>query len=260
MNLLNSPRKMDVLKILKPDATRSYVEGELKLTPSHLTQIIRDLERLGLVERKRDTIKVLPKGKIALEVHRVLLKFSRFFEKFGDLSNEFELADIPDWLISRFYELDSIEVIHNNENFVEPHRKFFSITSSTSAIMGYTPVFFNEYVDFFLELAERGVKIDLIMTGEVFSRILSDFPRELESGLSFDNVRLYVSRERYRFAFIVTDSHLLISFYLKTGVFDYMRDFVCRGNAVRWGNDLFEFVRGNSELIDRSKLNELLRR
>ncbi len=109
-------------------------------------------------------------------------------------------------------------------------------------------------------MAERGVEISIIVSDDVFSRIISDFPEDLEKGLSFDNVSFYVSRNRYRFAFVVTDTHLLISFYLKNGVFDYTRDFVCRGDAIRWGNDLFEFVRGNSELIDRLKLNESIRR
>ncbi len=258
--LLSSPRKIEVLKILKQKATKRDIESELNLTPSRLSQILGDLERSGLVERNSNIIEILPKGKLALEIYGVLSRFNRFFEKFGYFINEFELSDIPSWLIARLYELDSIEVAHNSGGVIKPHREFSSIMSRSDTIRGYTPVFFSEYVDIFLEMAERGVEISIIVSDDVFSRIISDFPEDLEKGLSFDNVSFYVSRNRYRFAFVVTDTHLLISFYLKNGVFDYTRDFVCCGDAIRWGNDLFEFVRGNSELIDRLKLNESIRR
>lgn len=189
------------------------------------------------------------------------MKFDKFFETFGEFANEFELSDIPCWLISRVYELDSIKVVHNAGGVIEPYRELLSIISGSDTVKCYTPVFFSGFVDLFLEIVKKGVEVSIIVSDDVFSRIISDFPEELERDLSFDNVRLYVSRNRYKFAFVVTDTHLLISFYLKIGgIFDYTRNFVCRGDAVRWGNDLFEFVRGNSEPIEKLRLNEFLRR
>jgi len=258
-SLLNSPRKIEVLKILKQKATKRDIESELNLTPSRSSQILGDLERLGLVERNGSVIEILPKGRLALEIYGVLSKFNRFFEKCGDHINELELSDIPNWLIARLYELDTIKAVHNSGDVIEPHEDFLSIISHSDAIKGYTPVFFSEYFDFLLEKAERGVDVSIVLSKDVLRRMISDFPEELERILSFDNFNLYVSRSKYRFAFAVTETHFLISFYLKNGVFDYMRYFVCEGDAVRWGNDLFEFVKASSELVDKIKLSELLR-
>ncbi|MBE8539264.1 transcriptional regulator FilR1 domain-containing protein [Geoglobus acetivorans] len=198
---------------------------------------------------------ILPKGEILLRAYCVNQRFNKFLQNFGDLVNDFDISDIPDWLISRLYELDSIEVVDVEGEFLEPHSEFFSALAQAVKVKGYTSVFFREYVDFFFELAEKGVDLEIIVSEEVFKKILAEFSEEFQKGLSLNNVRFYVSKKKFRFAFAVSENILSISFYLRTGVFDYKRDFLCRGDdAVRWGNDLFEFVRNNSELIDMQKL------
>jgi len=124
---------------------------------------------------------------------------------------------------------------------------------------GYSSVFFKEYIDFFLNLAKKGVKLEIAVSEDVLAKILSEFAKEFEEGISCENVRFYVSK-KFKFSFVVTESCLSLSFYFKTGVFDYKRDFVWKGKeAVDWGNDHFEFVKKNSERIKRQRLKELLR-
>lgn len=259
--ILKHGRTVEVLKTLQIEPKkRQELEEVLSITTSHLSQILKRLEQQHLVKREGDTVHISPKGEILLRAYCVNQRFSKFLQNFGDFINDFDISDIPDWLISRLYELDSIDVVETQSDFLEPHNEFFSVLDQTVEIRGYTPVFFREHVDFFLKIAEEGVEIEIIVSEEIFRKILNEFPGEIQRGISLNNVGFYVSKRKFKFAFIVTESILSISFYLRTGVFDYKRDFLCRGSdAVRWGNDLFEYVRRGSEPIDRQKLKELLR-
>lgn len=258
---INQSRSIEILKTVQAGPKkREELRKSLKISISHLSQILKRLEQQHLVKREGETVYILPKGEVLLRAYCVNQRFNKFLQNFGDLINEFDLSDIPDWLISRLYELDSIYVVDVEGDFLEPHSEFFSALAQTVKVKGYTSVFFREHVDFFLELAEKGVDLEIIVSKEVFNKILTEFPEEFQRGLSLNNVRFYLSKKKFCFAFAVTENILSISFYLRTGVFDYKRDFLCRGDdAVRWGNDLFEFVRNNSELIDMQKLRELLR-
>lgn len=250
----------ETLKLIKTGhVLRRDLRNQLGVKSSNLSQILLRLEKMNFVEREGDVVRILPKGLFLLEICEVSSRFERVFDRLGDLVNELDIGDIPEWLISRLYELDPVEVVDVGHDFLEPHREFLSTLANARRIKGYTPVFFREHVNFFLDLAEKDNELEIIVSEDVFKKILTDFSTEFQRGLSLDNVRFYVSEKKFRFAFAVAENILSISFYLRTGVFDYKRDFLCRGSdAVRWGNDLFEFVRKNSQLVDKQKLRELL--
>jgi predicted transcriptional regulator len=248
--ILSSPRILEILENACKGVERGELKEVLKVSKSHFAQLLKRASDLKLIEKRGDWIFTLPRGKFVLRIVDVVNDYFRFLNVFGDYLDVYILDDIPEWLITRFYELAGIEIVERQEDVFSPHEEFFKNLLNSKEICGYTTVFFKEYVDFFLRLAEEGRKIEVIVNRDVFSRISKEFAEEFKKGIKRENVGFYVSREDFRFSFIVTDIFFSISFYLKNGFFDYKRDFVCKGeNARRWGIDLFNYVRENSDRI-----------
>lgn len=212
-----------------------------------------------MIEKKSNRIVASPRGRFVLKILDMVNGYCRFLNAFGDYMGVYILEDIPEWLITRFYELADTEIIERQEDVFSPHEEFFENLSNSKEIYGYATVFFKEYIDFFLRLAEERRRIEIIVNRDVFRKISEEFAEEFKKGIEHENVRFYVSKRDFRFSFIVTDVFFSISFYLKNGFFDYRRDFVCRSeDARRWGKDLFNFVKENSDRIDIGKLRELI--
>jgi predicted transcriptional regulator len=132
--------------------------------------------------------------------------------------------------------------------------------SKSKEICGYSTVLFPEYIESFLKFAEEGRRIELVVNRDVLRQILENYKIELEKGLEYKNVEFYFSQKDYKFSFVVTDTFFSISFYLKTGFFDYKRDFLCESkDSIRWGMDLFNHVKANSLKIDTKGVKEMIR-
>ena len=255
--ILSSPRLLELLKNSRSEVKRDELKKNLSLSSSRLAQVLKKAEELELVERVDDKIFVLPKGKVILKFVDTVERYGRFLEVFGEYLNVYDLSDIPNWLVARFYELGDVRVIERKEDFLSPHGKFLENLTFSKEIYGYATVLFGEYIEFFLEMAEKGKKIEIIVTREIFRKILENYKKEFLRGLRYNNVKFYVSRRDFKFSFVVTDKYFSISFYFTNGLFDYRRDFVSESeSARRWGFDLFNYVRSNADIVSIEKLKE----
>ena len=141
--------------------------------------------------------------------------------------NEYDLEDLPDYLVARFYELSEVRVVERYEDVFAPHEEFMKNLAKSKEIYGYTSVFFPEYVEKFLRFAEEGKRIEIIVNEKVLGRIVREYKNELWRSICKRNVNFYVSKKDFKFSFVVTDEFFSISFYSRDGLFDYKRDFVC---------------------------------
>jgi predicted transcriptional regulator len=83
----------------------------LKVSKSHFAQLLKRASDLKLIERNGDRIVASPKGRFVSRIVYVVNGYCRFLNVFGDYQDVYVLNDIPEWLITRFYELAGIEVI-----------------------------------------------------------------------------------------------------------------------------------------------------
>ncbi len=261
LNTLNSPRTMEILKELeKGPKSRKELRVKLGVSSSALVQTLSRMSFAGLV-LDGEVVEITTKGLLVLRANDVVKRYERFLNAFGDFVNEYILEDIPENFVMRFYELDEIEVVEREEDTFKPHDEFIEAVLKAREIYGYSTIFFPEYVDMFLKLAEEGKKIEIIVNDNVFERIVRNHRKELIKGISFSNSNLYLSKKNFRFCLLVTDSYFSISFYLKNGLFDYRRDFVCRSKSARiWGKDLYEYVKSHSVTVRRDNIDSLIER
>ncbi len=246
LSILQSKRTIEVLKELKMGSNKSEVKAKLKLSNSTLLQILSKLSSLELISGEEITTK----GELVLTCCNVVERYFEFLEKMDNI-NEYCIEDIPRKFLKRLYELSEIRVVERKNDTFRPHLEFMEAILNAKEIYGYSTIFFPEYVNTFLNLARKGVKIELCVNRKTFEHIISNYFKELLEGISYTNVKFYVSKKDFRFSMVVTDSYFSISFYFLNGFFDYRRDFVCLSeDGLRWGKDLFNYVKGESIRVD----------
>jgi predicted transcriptional regulator len=259
INLLSSPRILEVLTELLTPKTREELKSRIPTSTSSLSQVLNRTISLNLIARHDETFRILPKGELVLRIYETIAGYEKFLNKFDDYVNIYILENIPEHLSPRFYELKDFVVVESDECF-RPHREFMEALSNSKEICGYSTVLFPEYIESFLKFAEEGRRIELVVNRDVLRQILENYKIELEKGLEYKNVEFYFSQKDYKFSFVVTDTFFSISFYLKTGFFDYKRDFLCESkDSIRWGMDLFNHVKANSLKIDTKGVKEMIR-
>ncbi|MFO7966957.1 MAG: transcriptional regulator FilR1 domain-containing protein [Archaeoglobaceae archaeon] len=257
-NLLSSPKLIEVLEEAWTPRTREEIRNRTSISTSHLSQITNKLISLNLIEQKGEKFKILPKGELVLRANKVTSSYEKFLTRFDSYINLYELRDIPENLLLRVYEIQDFVVIERSEECFLPHQEFMENLYNSEEIRGYSSVLFPEYIKAFLGFAEYGKKIELVVNREVFQQILDNYRDELEKGLECNNVRFYLSQKNFKFSFIVTDLLFSISFYLKSGLFDYKRDFFCNSNeGIGWGMELFKYVKDNSLRIGIKEAKEM---
>ncbi len=236
-------RELEVLAELEVPRSRTEVRERLEISASRLSQIIRKLSKLGMVEVDKGIVRASPKGVIVLRFCEALAGYEEFLGRVGNLLNGYDLSGIPDWLISRLYELKNIEIVEVGTLSDLRSAIFNELRESELARVCVSDVP-GEFAEPLLNLAKSGVLVQAVLweRSEVLDRFRkSDQLRGLE---------LYVSREDFGFFLGVTDSSTSIILRLRSGVIDYRRLFVCKGkDCVRWGKNLFEHVLEDSTRI-----------
>ncbi len=181
--ILSSPRVLEILENACEGVERNELKKVLRASKSHFAQLLKRASDLRLIERRGDLIVASPRGRFVSRMLEVVNGYCRFLSAFGDYMGVYILEDIPEWLITRFYELADIEIIERQEDVFSPHEEFFENLSNSKEIYGYATVFFKEYIDFFLRLAEERRKIEIIVNGDVFRRISEEFAEEFKRGI-----------------------------------------------------------------------------
>ena len=258
IRLLSSRRIVEILEKL---STGSKTKKELRdcvgVSSSHLAQILYKMSSIGLIKERGDTVSILPKGEYMLNICRTIKAHEDFLGEFGRYINMYILEDIPEYLVARFYELREISIVERCADIYLPHEEFVKNLAGSKAIYGYASVFFPQYINLFSKFAEEGKNIEIIVSEDVIKAILERYKNNFKFGLKCENVKFYVSNKNFRFSFVVTDNFFSISFFLKSGIFDYKRDFMCFSkDCIRWGLDLFNYVKQHSSKVDIEELKE----
>lgn len=259
IRILSSNRILEVLEKLScSPKTKNELKNSIGISSSHLAQILHKMSSLGLIKEKGNTVSILPKGEYMLSICHTIKAHEDFLGEFGRYINMYILEDIPEYLVARFYELREISIVERRADVYLPHEEFMKNLVDSKVIYIYASVFSPQYINMFSGFAEEGRNIEIIVSKDVIRAMIEYYKNNFdEFRLKFENVKFYVSNKNFRFSFVVTDNFFSISFFLKSGIFDYKRDFMCFSkDCIRWGLDLFNYVKQRSSKVDVEKLKE----
>lgn len=231
--------------------TLADIKNQLNVTSPEILPRIKEMETNNLICKENKKYILTPIGNVVVKLFQPLVNTLHVIDENKKFWERHIVEAIPQHLLERIGELGNCKLIENRtENIYEPHSLFLESLSKSKKIMGISPVLHPLYPQFFLQLAESGKNVSLILTGEVFGRIKSEHTDMLQKFLTMRNAQLFVSDEDIRLACGVTECFFSISLFFNNGNYDSQKDLVSFDNsAIKWGEELFDDFLNNSKEI-----------
>ncbi|KAB2947516.1 MAG: transcriptional regulator, ArsR family [Candidatus Methanoperedens nitroreducens] len=254
LNIITSSDKRRSLLLLLKDGPKTMGEimSALSFTKTGMLPQIRILEEKNLVKREGKKYALTRIGQMIIKRLEPLVKTVEVIEKQEVFWQEHDISSIPSGLLMRIDQLGDYQVIESSiEDIYEPHKEFLDNVSKSKKLFGISPIVHPIYPDFFLELAENGTEISLILTQKAFNKIETEYYDKLARGLDLKNLSFYMLDEDIKLTFVVSDIFCFTSFFLKNGVFDLRRSLVSFDkSSLLWGEELFNYYRERSKKIE----------
>lgn len=254
LNLVFLSEKRKKILLLLREGPKSIEEIKTYLNDSStlVQPQIKKLNERNLLKRENDTCRLTAIGETIAENMRCLVDALETLEDKSDYWNSHRLDGIPPHLLSRIGELKHCTFARplDRNNMFSPHKEFVENIAKSEFVKGISPFLHPLYPKMFLEFAERGIDVSLIVTEPVFERMRTEFRPEVEQFLSLDNTRGYVYEQEMLLSSAVTNCFLSLGLFYKNGTYDHVNDILCfEPEALRWGEDLFTYYRGMSREI-----------
>lgn len=245
----SSDKRKKILLLLQngPKTLRDF-RNTFGFTSTGMLPQIRILEEQYLVKRVNNNYILTDIGHIVAKHLESLVKTIEVIEQHKEFWWEHDIGSIPIHLRMRINELYDTQIIESSiEEIFEPHKEFLDNVINSKKVMGISPIFHRIYPEFFLQLAERGTEVSLILTRKVFEKVKKEYHDILERGLTTNNLSIYISNEDIKLACISTDVFFSISLFFRNGVFDSKKDFISFDvSSLSWGEELFNYFKGRS--------------
>jgi len=258
LNIITSSDKRKRLLLLLQGGPRTMGEilTELDFTKTGMLPQIRILEERNLVMQGNKKFFLTGTGQVISRLLEPLVRTVDIFEKQEDFWKEHDIGSIPSQMLMKINQLGKYQIIESGiEDIYEPHKEFLDNIFKSKKIMGISPIVHPVYPDLFLQLAENGTEVSLILTRKAFDKIEKDHYDKLARGLSFKNLSFYILDQDIKLACVVSDIFFSMSFFFRNGVFDSRQDLVSfDSSSLLWGEELFYYYKKNSKKIDNLSL------
>ena len=255
LDIITSSDKRKRLLLLLQDGpkTMSDILGSLDFTTTGMLPQIRILEERNLVVQEGKRYLLTEIGQVITRHLYPLVKTVEVIEKQEDFWKLHDIRSIPSPLLMKIHQLGNYRIIESSiEEIYEPHKEFLENILKSKKLLGISPIVHPIYPDFFLQLAEKGIEVSLILTRKAFNKVEKEYHDKLARGLNLKNPSFYILDEDIKLACIVSDIFFTISFFFKNGVFDSRQDLVSSDkSALIWGEELFNYYREHSTKIEK---------
>jgi predicted transcriptional regulator len=254
LSIISSSDKRKKILLLLQDGPKTLGDFRrtLSFTSTGMLPQIRILEERNLVKREGRKYALTDIGQVVAGHLEPLVKTIEAVERQEEFWRGHNAEAIPSQLLMRISELNDTLIIESGiEEIFEPHKEFLEKILDSKKVMGISPIVHPIYPEFFLQLAERGTEVSLILTRKAFDKIEKEYNDMLAHGLSFKNGSIYISDEDIKLASVTTDVFFSISLFFKNGVFDSRKDLVSFDkSALLWGEELFNYFKERSVKIE----------
>ncbi|WP_235283669.1 MULTISPECIES: winged helix-turn-helix domain-containing protein [unclassified Methanosarcina] len=252
--LLFSDNRKNLLLLLAEGPRNSDEILDLLQVPRiSLLPHIKKLKEEGLIVQKGDVYRLSIIGDILVKKARPLLDAASTFEDNDYFWSHRKLDSIPFHLLKRIGELKGSQLVepgltHGFDLFPEMINHF----AGSSKVMLLFSYFHPQIPSFSLELAEKDVKVQLILSKDSFDRFSGDFRDTGEIILARKNASVFVHAGaplEIPALIAISENALLLGFFNKKGRFEGQYLLNLESRALAWGRELFEYYMERSDKI-----------
>ncbi len=249
LHLQDGPRKME------------YLLRSLETTRTALLPQMRILEEHYLVTHDKDIYELTTVGSLITDEMIPLLDIIDVLDVDVDYWGTHKLDFVPPFLMERIGTLEKCTVIKPRlpEMYTLPpqiygaYSQFQDTPDTSGSFTGVSTFFYPNSYEVFSSMLQSHVKVNIIITQELFEKIRSPEHAKIEELLKNKLYDLYVYPKELGFiSFAYDDHHLLMRLLNSNGSYDTNYILCSSPSALNWGKDLFEYY-----LKDSTQITEL---
>ncbi|MDD4588897.1 MAG: winged helix-turn-helix domain-containing protein [Parabacteroides sp.] len=245
--LTASEKRKDVLFLLheKP-RTLQDIKDHFDVRSPEILPRLKEMEAAKMIIKQDGLYSLAPLGRVAAMYYKPLLDTLDAIESNESFWGEHDLSAISAELLYRIRELKECSVIRaESYNICESHPEFKENVSNSLYFKGAACIFIPSWIDLFLELANRGASIEIILTDGVYNKIKCEYASELDILLKH-GTHFYIYND-LKTSFAVTDEFLSLSLNYFNGVHDTKNDMQGSDPAsIKWGESLFSWYKAQA--------------
>ena len=230
---------------------RDTILNQLDITTQALTPHLKMLKEKYLITISDDSCELTSMGGIIVSEIIPPLSIMDFFDKNLAYWGTHDLDFIPPHLVKRINEFGSCARIEVPLTKVyETDDIFIEQAKDTKLFSFITSFLFPNSKEILTDLAANDVNISIIISNELHQKIVSDFKEDLEYILQLPKLEMYAYHENFKLlSFTLSDHNFLLRLLTLEGDYDHKRVICASDQALKWGNDLFEYYLNGSTQI-----------
>ena len=247
-----SEKRKNVLLLLQDGPKEmEYLLQSLNTSRQALLPQTKTLEDHYLIQHERDTYELTYIGKPIINEIAPAIGTVDILSNNIDYWGTHDLHFIPPYLMDRIRELGSCSLAEvKMHNMFDEDETLVDEAKRTKYLFTVTSFVFPNMRQLSKELTDMGVKIESIISSELYEKLVNENPEELNYFLQTPNTELYRYPGKLGLLSFTMTNHLIM-FRLLTTRGDYDNNkMVCSGeSALKWGKELFEYYLKDSILI-----------
>jgi predicted transcriptional regulator len=249
---MSSIRKELLLYLEAGPRSLTEIREYMDITSPEVSPRLKELVEHGLVSVEDKRYMLAPMGKVLVSHLRPFVRTIDLFEKYPEFWESHDLSGIPDVMLGRIHELSHCQYIEDTpENIQLTKGEFENIVLNSKFIYGVSNVFDESMPGLFLKVFRKKIPVSVIFSGPVMGIINKKFVEMFLKYSRHDNIDVYLMAEEMKTSFILTDTHLYLSLFYKSGRHDLQSNLVGTDpEALKWGKDLFEHYKALSVKVN----------
>ncbi|WP_406660971.1 winged helix-turn-helix domain-containing protein [Methanolobus sp. ZRKC3] len=271
--LFLSEKRKDLLLFLKDGAKNTdEIKAAFDFPWKSMIPQIKKLDEWELVTYKKGNCSLTTMGEVIVENMDRFLMTLKAHEYYGKYWLEHDLKSIPKELLYRIGELGHCEVLEPNlPNVFEQQEEMLTRIDGSDRIMVFISIYHPAQLLIFSDMMERGTKLDMIITEEVyriikgeirsditilqsdnpiFISLKEEYEREMDLFFKDKRSNVFIYRENVKpLAITVTDRSFSLALLEKNGRYNNCMITSSEPAAISWGEELFNYYKNMSDRL-----------
>ncbi|AKB43917.1 MULTISPECIES: helix-turn-helix transcriptional regulator [Methanosarcina] len=249
--LLSEKRKNVLLLLLEGPKDIETIKKALSASATAVQPQVKKLKEQHLIVQEKNLYKLSEIGRVVVEKMKPLVDTLAVLEENANYWAEREVNEIPPFLLQRICELGHCTIIEPQVDYMfemipEYVRNVRMAKELRVAISYFHPLF----PSFYLEIAEKGIPISLLLPESILKRWIEDYREQTEQYLKKENAKLFVCTDCERISAVVAaDNFMALALFPKSTVFDRKYVICFEPGALAWGKELYDYYEQHSEQI-----------
>jgi predicted transcriptional regulator len=249
--LLSEKRKNVLLLLLEGPKDIETIKKTLNASATSIQPQVKKLKEQHLIVQEKDLYKLSEIWRIIADKMKPLLDTLSVLEENADYWAGRDMTEIPPFLLRRINELGHCTIIEPNiDNMFEMIPEYVKNAEKAKKLEAAIPYFHPLFPSFYLQIAENGVQISLILPEAVLKRWIEDYREQTDIFIKMENTKLFVCTECERIpAITAADNFMAMALFPKNTVFDRKYVICFEPGALAWGKELYDYYEQLSEMI-----------